>query len=57
MVVSMSSEISCLVNQEKERSDNFRVELGLLFTFVSMPEGGNDFMQICFRYFFLYTII
>ncbi|XP_026439703.1 uncharacterized protein LOC113338511 [Papaver somniferum] len=38
-----------LMDEEELKEWVAQVELGLLFMFVSMPEGGNDLMQICFR--------
>ncbi|RZC82171.1 hypothetical protein C5167_044958 [Papaver somniferum] len=45
------TESIVLMDEEELKEWVAQVELGLLFTFVSMPEGGNDLMQIFFRLF------
>lgn len=51
--LSGRTESIVLMDEEEPKEWVAQVEPGVLITFVSMPEGGNDLKRIRFRYFLL----
>ena len=56
--VSISGRPESVVFMEEDEPKEWvaQVEPGVLITFVSLPEGGNDLKRIRFRYFILLLV-
>lgn len=55
---SVSGRTESIVFMEEDEPKEWvaQVEPGVLITFVSLPQGGNDLKRIRFRYFLLFRI-
>ena len=52
--VSGRSESVAFMEEDEPKEWVAQVEPGVLITFVSLPQGGNDLKRIRFRYFLLF---
>jgi hypothetical protein len=53
--VSGRTESVVLMEDDEPKEWEAQVEPGVLITFVSLPQGGNDLKRIRFRYFYLFV--
>lgn len=54
--VSGRTESIVLMEEDEPKEWVAQVEPGVIITFVSLPQGGNDLKRIRFRYFLLFGV-